>query len=68
MPSIIKGGNNMICNTIEFAVKKAVSASCKSDVVTKDELEVVLAEALTKILSDRDFTRLVREIIKDYNK
>lgn len=58
----------MIRHTIESTVKRAVLDSCKSDVITKDELEVVLTESLTKILSNRDFTRLVREIIKDYDR
>lgn len=58
----------MIYSTIEQTVKKAVSDSCKSDTITREELEAVLTASLTKILSDRDFARLVREIIKDYNK
>lgn len=58
----------MIHSTIEYAVKKAVSETCESDVITKDDLEVVLTKSLTKILTDRDFTRLIREIIEDYNK
>lgn len=58
----------MIHSTIKYAVKKAVSETCESDVITKDDLEVVLTKSLTKILTDRDFTRLIREIIEDYNK
>ena len=58
----------MIHSTIEYAVKKAVSETCESDVIAKDDLEIVLTKSLTKILTDRDFTRLIREIIEDYNK
>lgn len=54
--------------TLKNAVSKAVSDSCKSEYVTKEELESVLYKSLQKLFSDRDFKRLINEIVKEYDK
>lgn len=58
----------MFNKTLEEAVSKAVSNSCNSDYVTKEELESVLYSALTKIFEDRDFIRFVDEKLSERRK
>lgn len=56
---------DMFDSTIESAVKNAISDSCNSDTVTKEELEHVLTASLLKIFNDRDFVRFVDEKLSE---
>lgn len=58
----------MFISTVKKAVANAVSNTCKSDVIRKEELETVLTNALVKIFTDRDFARFIDEKISERRK
>lgn len=55
----------MFNSTIEAAVRKAISDSCYSNTITREELETALTSCLVKIFNDRDFVRFVDEKLSE---